>query len=47
MKLTVKDLLHRIEEERLRRALQGIKTEDKEVQAIRRALYGTGLHTIR
>jgi hypothetical protein len=47
MKYNIISLLQRIEEERLRRALRNIKTEDAEVIAIRKALHSAGLLTIR
>lgn len=44
----IEKLLKRIEEEQLRRKLKAINTSEKELQAIKRALYQcSGLKTIR
>ena len=44
----IRRLLQRIEEEQLRRELKKVNTTEKELQAIKRALYQcSGLKTIR
>lgn len=44
----IRRLLQRIEEEQLRRRLKEVNTTEKELQAIKRALYQcSGLKTIR
>lgn len=44
----IRKLLQRIEEEQLRRRLKEISTTEKEIQAIKRALYQcSGLKAIR